>query len=81
MISAVLDTNVLASGTISYSTPPGQILNAWRNGKFELLSAKASYFITGDGSLLRRVGPIYKGVTFLSPGDFVKILKGRINEN
>mgnify|MGYP001579899161 CR=1 FL=1 len=39
------------------------------------LSAKANYFITGDGPLLRKVGPIYKGVTFLSPGDFVKILQ------
>ncbi len=141
MISAVLDTNVLASGTVSSSTPPGQILNAWRNGQFELvlsthiidelehtfqkiyfqnhltkqeitnffdllqneativsvtakvqgvsthaeddltlatvLSAKAGYFITGDGPLLRKVGPIYKGVAFLSPGDFVKILQGK----
>lgn len=142
MISAVLDTNVLASGTISFSTTPGQILNAWRNGQFELvlsahiidelkhtfqkiyfqnhltqqeitdffdllqneativpitvkvpgasthpeddlaiataLSAEASYFITGDGPLLRKVGPIYKGVAFLSPGDFVKVLQRKI---
>lgn len=142
MISAVLDTNVLASGTIIASTPPGQILNAWRNGQFELVlsthiidelehtfqknyfqnhltkqevtnffdllqneatiipitakvqgvgthpeddlmiatavSAKADYFITGDGPLLRKVGPIYKGVAFLSPGDFVKILQKKV---
>lgn len=37
MISAVLDTNILASGTITTSTPPGQILNAWRTDQFELV--------------------------------------------
>ena|SRR5258708_24946904 len=37
MITAVLDTNVLASGTVSASTSPGQILNAWRDSKFELV--------------------------------------------
>lgn len=145
MISAVLDTNVLASGTIISSTPPGQILTAWRNGQFELIlsshiidelkhtfqkiyflnhltkqevtnffdllqneaiiipitakvrgigthpeddlalatavSAKVDYFVTGDGPLLRKVGPTYKGVAFLSPGDFVKILQKKSNEN
>lgn len=145
MISAVLDTNVLASGAISSSTPPGQILNAWRNGQFELvlsahimdelehtfqkiyfqnhltqqevtnffdllqneativpvnvkiqgvsthaeddltlatvLSAKVDYLVTGDGPLLRKAGPIYKGVALLSPNDFVKILQRKTNEN
>ena len=37
MISAVLDTNVLASGTVVAVTPPGQILNAWRANEFELV--------------------------------------------
>lgn len=37
MIAAVLDTNVLASGALSASTPPGQILDAWRDGQFELI--------------------------------------------
>ncbi len=37
MISAVLDTNVLASGTLVAFTPPGQILNAWRANEFELV--------------------------------------------
>ncbi|SRR5258708_15530868 len=37
MITAVLDTNVLASGTVSASTTPGQILNAWRDSQFELV--------------------------------------------
>ncbi len=40
MIAAVLDTNILASGTISASTPPGQILNAWRDGQFELVTSQ-----------------------------------------
>lgn len=37
MISAVLDTNVLASGTVTAFNPPGQILNSWRDGEFELV--------------------------------------------
>lgn len=37
MISAVLDTNILASGTLTSSTIPGQILNEWQDGQFELI--------------------------------------------
>lgn len=37
MISAVLDTNTLASGTVTAATPPGQILDAWEEGQFELI--------------------------------------------
>lgn len=37
MISAVLDTNVLVSGTISATTTPGQILDAWHSNEFELI--------------------------------------------
>ena len=33
---AVLDTNVLASGTVTAQTPPGQILDYWHLGKFNL---------------------------------------------
>ena len=40
MISAVLDTNVLASGTITAATPPGQILDAWHAGQFELVTSE-----------------------------------------
>lgn len=39
MIIAVLDTNVLASGTVTATTSPGQILNAWRAGQFELITS------------------------------------------
>ena len=38
MISAVLDTNVLASGTVSAANAPGQILDAWHARKFELVT-------------------------------------------
>ena len=139
MISAVLDTNVLASGTISAANAPGQILNAWHARKFELvtsahiieeltrtfqkpyfqkrlsskatinfidllqneafvtpiivkvqnvathpeddltiataLSAKADYLVTGDQSLLNKVGNSYKGVILTTPSDFLKILQ------
>ena len=37
MISAVLDTNILASGAIKPSSIPGQILKQWRDDKFELI--------------------------------------------
>ncbi|SRR5258708_4064495 len=40
MISAVLDTNVLASGTVSALNAPGQILNAWRTGYFMLVTSE-----------------------------------------
>ena len=139
MISAVLDTNVLASGTVSAANAPGQILDAWHARKFELvtsahiiaeltrtfqkpyfrdclskkatanfidllqneafvtpiivkvqnvathpeddltiataLSAKADYLVTGDQSLLNKVGNSYQGVTLATPNDFLKILK------
>jgi putative PIN family toxin of toxin-antitoxin system len=37
MMSVVLDTNVLASGTVSAYNAPGRILDAWRLGQFELI--------------------------------------------
>lgn len=40
MISAVLDTNVLVSGTVTASTPPGKILDAWHDGQFELVTSE-----------------------------------------
>ena len=139
MITAVLDTNVLAAGTVTAGNPPGQILNAWRDGQFELITsihiidelkhtfqkpyfqgnlsigaisnfvdllvneaaitsinvivqgvathpeddlalaaaitAKADYFVTGDGPLLRKVGNSYQGVNLVTPNDFLKILQ------
>ena len=39
MISAVLDTNDLASGTVSAANAPGQILDAWHARKFELVTS------------------------------------------
>jgi putative PIN family toxin of toxin-antitoxin system len=39
MISAVLDTNVLASGTLRAANPPGLIINAWRDGRFLLMTS------------------------------------------
>ena len=37
MFSAVLDTNILASGALKPSSIPGQILKQWRDDKFELI--------------------------------------------
>lgn len=139
MITAVLDTNVLAAGTLTATTSPGQILNAWRDGQFALVtsihiidelkrtlqksyfqrhlsvdtvasfidlllneatitplsvnfqgvathpeddlilaaavSAKADYFVTGDGPLIRKVGSAYQGVNLVTPGEFIEILQ------
>lgn len=40
MISAVLDTNVLVSGSITPLGIPGQILQAWRRGELQLVVSR-----------------------------------------
>ena len=37
----VLDTNVLVSGLISQGSPPGGLTEAWRSGRFTLLTSRA----------------------------------------
>ena len=37
MIRAVLDVNVLASGSLQAPTPPGLLLDIWQTGSFRLL--------------------------------------------
>lgn len=39
MTTAVLDTNVLASGFVSPELAPGQLLIAWQYGLFELITS------------------------------------------
>ncbi len=39
MLEAVLDTNVVVSGTISSSGAPYQVLEAWRNGSFTIVTS------------------------------------------
>lgn len=39
------------------------------------ISGKVDYLVTGDKSLLNKVGNSYQGVIFTIPGDFLKILK------
>ena len=41
MIRAVIDTNILVSGSIKRGSPPAQVLQAWRKGKFILVSSKS----------------------------------------
>lgn len=143
MFKVVLDTNVLASGLVSFKHPdrkPAQLLHAWRAGLFELcisehillelketlnkhyfknkltpedieeavillseectiipitavtkgitthpeddlviaaaISGKVDYLVTGDKPLLHKVGSSHKGVTLISPNDFLKIIQG-----
>lgn len=40
-IRAVLDTNIVVSGLISQDGPPGQIIAAWRAGRFEWITSAA----------------------------------------
>ncbi len=40
MIRVVLDTNILASGTVNAFNSPGQILDAWRAHQFELITSE-----------------------------------------
>lgn len=37
----VLDTNVLVSGLISQGSPPGDLIEVWRSGRFTLLISTA----------------------------------------
>lgn len=39
MIRAVLDTNIIVSGTISSSGSPYEVLEAWRHRKFTLITS------------------------------------------
>lgn len=41
MIRAVIDTNVLVSGSIKGGSPPAKILQAWRKGKFILVTSES----------------------------------------
>ena len=40
-LRAVLDTNVLTSGTVSPTGAPAQVLEAWRHGVFTLVTSSA----------------------------------------
>ena len=37
----VLDTNILVSGLISQGSPPGDLIEAWRSGRFTLVISTA----------------------------------------
>jgi putative PIN family toxin of toxin-antitoxin system len=39
-LRVVLDTNVLVSALLNAKSPPGQVLELWRRGRFELLSCE-----------------------------------------
>ena len=41
MLKAVVDTNVVISGTILKSGPPNRIMNAWREGLFVLVTSRS----------------------------------------
>lgn len=72
MLSAVLDTNVLASGALTSSSIPRQLLNEWKNGYFKLY---ISNFILEE---LKEVfeKPFFKRlITKRDMDDFVSLLE------
>jgi uncharacterized protein len=58
--TVVLDTNTLLSGTLTATTPPGQIIDAWRAGRFEVaisdpILAECTRHLTTDTYFRRRL--------------------------
>ena len=41
MIRAVIDTNILVSGSIKKGSPPAKVLYAWRRGRFILVTSQS----------------------------------------
>ncbi len=41
MIEALVDSNVILSGFLRKSSPPGQVLQAWRQERFVMLTSEA----------------------------------------
>ena len=82
-MKVVLDTNVLISG-VFFSGPPRPILEAWRDGRVELvvsdptddkffacaLGAVCRVIVSGDRQVLAASG--YEGVEVLRPRSFVE---------
>lgn len=59
----VLDTNVLVSGLLNKRGPPGQILDAWRNRRFDLVACAALV------DEFKRVCAYPKLAPYILPGD------------
>lgn len=59
----VLDTNILVSGLLSKSGPPGQILDAWRTHRFDLVACVALV------EEFKRVCAYPKLAPYILPGD------------
>ena len=72
MILAVLDTNVLASGTLNSSSAPGQILNAWKKGQFELV---LSAHIIDELERTLKKPYFQKRISKLEVSDYIDLLK------
>ena len=72
MISAVLDTNVLASGTVSAANAPGQILDAWHARKFELVT---STHIIGELSRTFQKPYFQKRLSSKATANFIDLLQ------
>ena len=61
MQTVLLDTNVIVSGLLSGSSPPGRLIIAWQDGAFVLLSSRAQIDelrrVMAYDHLRTRIGP------------------------
>ena len=75
MFRVVLDANEFVSALLKARGFPAKILNAWRNGAFELATSRseARFLVTGDSDLLRITE--YESVKILTARQFVTELK------
>lgn len=64
----VIDTSVLISALITSNTPPDLLYQAWREGRFELVTSQAQF------DELKRVTGYEKLQRFISPTDVVDLL-------
>lgn len=67
-----MDTNVLASGATISSTPPGQIIDSWRAGAFELI---LSEFIIDELERTFQKQYFQKHLSTLDVAVFIDLLK------
>jgi len=71
-VRIVLDTNIIISGLLSETGPPGLLLRLWLEGKFELATSKAQL-----GELVRVLD--YKKIRIRIPSDQAADFLGHID--
>jgi len=91
VLRVVLDTNTIVSGVIARTGVPGELLQAARSRRFQLvasaplidddvilataLSGGAAYLVTGDIQMQRIA--LYSGVAIVGPRAFFDLLRAQ----